>query len=63
MSQSIEPIPASRSLLDMVERASLFALLQQALERQKQAQELPARLRDDVGLSVGHGDHVSPHLR
>jgi len=50
MTQMIDQSPASRSLLDLVERASLFALLQQALEHQKRPQELPGRLYDDLGL-------------
>lgn len=53
MTQMIDQSPASRSLLDLVERASLFALLQQALEHQKRPQELPGRLYDDLGLPPG----------
>lgn len=50
MTQGIEHLNTSRSLLDIVERASLFALLQQAMERQKRVQELPGRLYDDLGI-------------
>ncbi|UJW84167.1 hypothetical protein [Devosia sp. SL43] len=39
-----------QSLLDIVERASLFALLQQALEHQKLPPEVPRRLYDDLGI-------------
>lgn len=50
MTPLTQQVPASRSLLDIVERASLFALLQQAMAHQKQSQELPARLYGDLGL-------------
>jgi len=50
MAQMIDNAPAGRSLLDMVERASLFALLQQAMAHHKQRPGLPGRLRDDVGM-------------
>lgn len=50
MTPLTQQVPASRSLLDIVERASLFALLQQAMAHQRQSQELPARLYGDVGL-------------
>lgn len=53
MTDLIEHSPASRSLLDMVERASLFALLQQALAKQKRPQELPPRLYADLGIPPG----------
>jgi len=63
MTQMIEHSPASRSLLDMVERASLFALLQQALARQKQPQELPGRLYDDLGMLPSQRPDFTPHGR
>jgi hypothetical protein len=63
MTQSIEHLPASRSLLDIVERASLFALLQQALERQKRAQELPSRLYADIGLPPSQWPDFTPRGR
>ena len=50
MTESSTPLPASRSLLDMVERASLFALLQQALQYQKRPQVLPPALYGDLGI-------------
>lgn len=50
MTHLTQDAPASRTLLDMVERASLFALLQQALQHQKRPQDLPRRLHGDVGL-------------
>jgi len=63
MTQSIEHLPASRSLLDIVERASLFALLQQALERQKRPQELPSRLYADLGLPPSQWPDFTPRGR
>ncbi len=63
MTQMIDRSPASRSLLDMVERASIFALLQQALEHQKRPQELPARLYDDLGLPPSQRADFSPRAR
>lgn len=63
MTQSIEHLPASRSLLDIVERASLFALLQQAMERQKRVQELPSRLYADVGLPPSQWPDFTPRGR
>lgn len=63
MTQLIEQSPASRSLLDMVERASLFALLQQALEHQKRPQQLPGHLYEDLGLPPGQRPDFSPHGR
>ena len=55
--------PASVSLPDLVERARLFALLQQALERQKRPQELPSRLHDDLGLPPSQRADFGPHGR
>jgi hypothetical protein len=63
MTQSIEHLNTSRSLLDIVERASLFALLQQALERQKGAQELPSRLYADLGLPPSQWPDFGPRGR
>jgi len=63
MTQLIEHSPASRSLLDMVERASLFALLQQALAHQKRPQELPGRLYADLGIPSSQRPDLSPHSR
>jgi len=63
MTQTIDHSPASRSLLDMVERASLFALLQQALDHQKRPQELPGRLYDDMGLPPSQRPDFSSHAR
>lgn len=63
MTQMIEPLPASRSLLDMVERASLFALLQQALEHQKRPQRLPGRLYEDLGLPPSEQPDFTPRGR
>jgi hypothetical protein len=63
MTQMIEQSPASRSLLDMVERASLFALLQQALEHQKRPQELPGRFYEDIGLLPSQRPDFTPRCR
>ena len=63
MTQMIDQSPASRSLLDMVERASLFALLQQALERQRHPQELPGRLYEDLGLLPSQRPDFTPRAR
>jgi hypothetical protein len=50
MSQLTRNLPASRSLLDIVERASLFEILQQAMQRQQKPQDLPNSLHVDLGL-------------
>lgn len=50
MTQAIQHRATRPSLLDIVERASLFALLQQALEHHKPVQELPGGLYDDLGI-------------
>jgi hypothetical protein len=63
MTQMIDQSPASRSLLDLVERASLFALLQQAIDHQKRPQELPGRLYDDLGLPPSQRPGFNPLLR
>lgn len=63
MTQMIDHSPASRSLLDLVERASLFALLQQALNHQKRPQQLPGRLYDDLGLPPSQRPDFTPRGR
>ena len=63
MTQDITELPASRSLLDIVERASLFALLQQALEHQKRPQELPGRLYDDLNIPPSQRPDFSARFR
>jgi hypothetical protein len=52
-----------RSLLDIVERASLFALLQQAMEHQKRPLDLPLRLYEDVGMPPSQRPDFTPHGR
>lgn len=42
--------PPRASVLEIARTASPFALLQQALRRQKQLAELPPGLRADLGL-------------
>ena len=61
MTQAIDHHPVQRSLLDIVERASLFALLQQALAHQKRAPELPRRLYEDVGVPPSQRPDFTPH--
>lgn len=61
MTQAIDHLPAQKSLLDIVERASLFALLQQALAHQKQAPELPRRLYEDLGMPPSERSDFAPH--
>lgn len=63
MTQSIEHLPARPSLLDIVERASLFALLQQALDYQRRPQELPGRLYDDLGISPSQRPDFTARFR
>lgn len=55
MSQLTPNLPASRSLLDIVERASLFEILQQAMQRQHRPQDLPPHLHGDLGLPPATG--------
>ena len=63
MTDSMQHLPASRSLLDIVERASLFALLQQAIEHQIRPQELPGRLYDDLGIPPSQRPDFSSRCR
>jgi hypothetical protein len=50
MSKAIEIHSRHDDLVAIAARASLFALLQQALRRQHHPQELPGRLYDDLGI-------------
>ena len=61
MTQDIDRHPAPSSLLDIVERATLFALLQQALAHRKPAPELPRRLYEDLGLTPSERSGFTPH--
>lgn len=61
MTQAIDHHPAQRSLLDIVERATLFALLQQALAHQKRPPELPRRLYEDLGMPPSQRPDFTPH--
>ena len=63
MTQDITELPASRSLLDIVERASLFALLQQALESQQRPQELPNRLYHHLNIPPGQRPDFASRFR
>jgi len=54
MTHQIDQSAPGRSLLDIVERASLFALLQQSLQHAKRPPEVPPRLQDDVGMQAIH---------
>ena len=50
MTAAIEPLPATRDLVAIAERASLFALLQQAMQRQHRPQQLPRGLYGDLNI-------------
>ena len=63
MTETITHGSTSRSLLDIVERASIFALLQQALEHQKRPQELPGRLYDDLNVPPSQRPDFSARFR
>lgn len=54
MTHQIDQLVPGRSLLDIVERASLFALLQQALQHARRPPEVPPRLQSDVGMQPSH---------
>lgn len=60
MSETIQKAPMSASLLDIVGRASLFEILQQALRQPAPSQSLPVRLHADVGLPPAH-PHAPAH--
>lgn len=62
MTDMIAQDSTSRSLLDIVERASLFSLLQQALDHQKRP-EVPRRLYDDVGIPPSQRPDFTPRTR
>jgi hypothetical protein len=55
MTQAIQIHSPRDELVAIAERASLFALLQQTLRRQRIPQELPGRLYDDLGISQVSG--------
>lgn len=63
MTQMIDRMPADDDLIAIAERASLFALLQQALRRQRIPQQLPARLYDDLGLVPSQRPDFTPRSR
>lgn len=54
MTHQIDQFARDRSLLDIVERASLFAMLQQSLQHSRRPPEIPPRLQSDVGIQPGH---------
>ncbi|WP_332685609.1 hypothetical protein [Devosia sp.] len=63
MSQAIERLSATDELVAIAEKASLYALLQQALRRQRIPQELPSRLYDDLGLVPSQRPDFTPRGR
>ncbi|KRA44892.1 hypothetical protein [Devosia sp. Root635] len=63
MTQMIDRLPLNENLVAIAERASLFALLQQALHRQRLPQNLPHRLYDDLGLPPSQRPDFGPHGR
>jgi hypothetical protein len=63
MSQMIDRLPASEGLAAIAKKASLFALLQQALRRQHLPQQLPAHLYDDLGIPPSLRPDFTPHGR
>ena len=63
MTQMIDRLPLNDDLVAIAERASLFALLQQALRRQRVPQNLPSHLYDDVGIPPSQRPDFIPHGR
>lgn len=63
MTQMITPLPANDELVAIAEKASLYALLQQALRRQRIPQQLPAKLYDDLGLVPSQRPDFGPRGR
>jgi hypothetical protein len=63
MTRMIDRLPANDDLIAIAERAGLFALLQQALRRQRIPQQLPARLYDDLGLVPSQRPDFTPRGR
>ena len=63
MTQMIDRLPVNEDLVAIAERASLFALLQQALRRQRLPQSLPHRLSDDLGIPPSQRPDFTPHGR
>jgi hypothetical protein len=63
MTQAIQFHSPGDELVAIAEKASLFALLQQALRRQRVPQELPFRLYDDLGVPPSQRPDFGPHGR
>ncbi|MBU1333685.1 MAG: hypothetical protein KJ944_03575 [Alphaproteobacteria bacterium] len=63
MTQMIDRLPANDELVAIAEKASLYALLQQALRRQRIPQQLPARLYDDLGILPSQRPDFTPRGR
>jgi hypothetical protein len=63
MTQAIQIHSPRDELVAIAERASLFALLQQTLRRQRIPQELPGRLYDDLGILPSQRPDFGPHGR
>lgn len=63
MSQMIDRLSHGDELVAIAEKAGLFALLQQALRRQRIPQNLPARLYDDLGIPPSQRPDFTLHVR
>jgi hypothetical protein len=63
MTQMIDRLPLNEDLVAIAERASLFALLQQALRRQRVPQNLPPHLYDDLGIPPSQRPDFIHHVR
>ena len=63
MTQMIDRLNHSDELVAIAEKASLYALLQQALRRQRIPQQVPARLYDDLGIPPSQRPDFTLHAR
>lgn len=63
MTQMIDRLNPSDELVAIAEKASLYALLQQALRRQRIPQQVPARLYDDLGIPPSQRPDFTLHVR
>lgn len=63
MTQMIDRLNQSDELVAIAEKASLYALLQQALRRQRIPQQVPARLYDDLGIPPSQRPDFTLHVR
>lgn len=63
MTQMIDRAPLADDVVAIAKRASLYQLLQSALQRQKRAQELPPHLYADLGLPPSQWPDFTPRCR